>query len=226
LDTKLLRKYDIPDLIISPYYWKIPFKYGPFPKNLRKYVLDNFECYLPIQQILKLQYTAPRKLESLSMISPYQLAAAGGCTQGADIEQSATASTTSFSAGFIRSGKITGTVPECYDQVAVSVTIAAGNTRLALYNADGTPHPDVLMGETDSHTTVADYTFHSMTEFDLDTATNYIAHQNSVASTVNSDGGGASGDMEFRGFTFGAYPDPFGGPTASTFLTKWKIGHS
>lgn len=152
--------------------------------------------------------------------------AAGG-TPGSDLESGTGGTLNGSGAGLeISKTDTTGTVGHLYDRVAASMNSASGNHRLGIYSDSS--GPDVLEAETASLTVTADYAWQSVTEFDLTTATNWLAWDaDNTSCEFKYKTGYSSGDIKYKTYTYGALPNPAGsGYTNDSYKHLMKMGHS
>ena len=150
---------------------------------------------------------------------------------GADLVTNAGESGTSAIGGspyvvIMNKVKTVGTVGEYYDQVAINVTVAAGNLRLCVYK-DNAGDPDArYVADTGSFAAAADYAWHSLTAFALTGTANWIAYSQQSDITIGYETQ-ASGNGRYLAGTFAELADPVaGGLTNSTTVIQMKMGHS
>lgn len=121
-----------------------------------------------------------------------------------------------------------GVIGHYYDQIALDIVTPSGNYRMAAYD-DNAGAPNNLYAETASLAQASGYTFKSLTEFALTTQQVYLALQSDSggAPLFRYKTGGVSGDVRYKPFSYGAFPNPAGsGFTLDTYKWVMKIGHS
>lgn len=121
-----------------------------------------------------------------------------------------------------------GVIGTYYDEIAASISTAAGNYRLGAYNDSS--GPNTLYAETGSLAAATGYTYKSLTEFALDTAVVWTCinyDDNSFKHHRTASASFPSGDGKVKSAAFGAFPNPFGTPDSDVNY-KWvtKIRHS
>ena len=122
--------------------------------------------------------------------------------------------------------KSTGVIGQYYNQIAMNVTVAAGNLRLCAYK-DNAGSPDGrYVTDSGSFAAAADYAWHSLTEFALTGTANWLAFSQSADITVGYETQ-TSGNGRYLAGTFGELADPIaGGLSNTTTVTQMKLGHS
>lgn len=164
---------------------------------------------------------------AMSTFSNPILNRSAGGTPGSDLESGTGATLNGSGAGLeISKTDTTGTVGHLYDRVAASMNTASGNHRLGIYSDSS--GPDVLEAETGSLAVTADYAWQTVTEFDLTTATNWLAWDaDNTSCEFKYKTGYSSGDIRYKTYTYGALPNPAGaGYTSDTYKHLMKMGHS
>lgn len=126
--------------------------------------------------------------------------------------------------GFIWYNKSTGgTAGYLYNRIAVSMTVANGNNRLAAYS-DSASHPLTLQQETGSVAGDTSFTWRSITEFQLPTSIMWFALQvDNTTNTIHTATGDGLRETESK--VYGAYPAT-ATPSVSGSSMYMKLGHS
>ena len=161
-------------------------------------------------------------------------AGAGGCVGGSDLETyGATGGYGNTSAVYfviMRSDATDGTIGQCYNQVAFDANNTTGNIRLGAYSDDGSGDPDALYAETASISQMDDYSWQSLTEFELTTVRTYMAFQKSSDSACREyeDTGSLGFEQWHKSYTYGAFPQPAEWTiyNAAGSLRRQKIGYA
>lgn len=217
----------------------IPYKYGNFPKDLTKYVLDNYECYTVSIEKETYHEKIKKHLEKNPQIpmirgglyeQPFMMSWPSinrtSHVNGADLTAGSTAAHMSgFNTLILAHQTGSGVIGEYYDRLAMNIFSAVGNERLGHYADSGSTKPSALLAETGSIASVTGFNWQSVTEYALTTVINWVAIQTDSGS--NDIYHAATGNREFKSFTYGAYENPITGTTNSgTNVVNCKAGHS
>lgn len=114
-----------------------------------------------------------------------------------------------------------------YDYLKWDLVAAAGNARVGLY--DDSSGPNNLLSESASLAAVANYTTkYAITEVQVLQTSAWLTHNQDNAGSQWSYWGNGTNTRWYRsGFSYGAFPNPWGGVTNDTNNSpRMKTGHN
>lgn len=193
-------------------------------KIILEFMINNNNSFLAKSIFPTIYNSAHMGLQNLAFVG---IVTPSGCTPGAELETNTSTTPSDAGADVVHAQSVTGTVDECYDQIAISTDTAVGDLDVGAFDDNGSAVPEDLLTQSSSFTPGADYNFNAVTEYTLTTTKLWLAFNNSSASWKGFIGASADGRPEDTGVTQGtAWPDPFVEAQDSTTPFRMKTNHT
>jgi len=202
--------------------------------DFRKYQNKYFESQLNKDSFFKLEDRKLFKEETFIVPNRHSTISGGSsCVAGSEIETGDRTNNTIGNENRNACTRATGfTIGECYDQMALDIKVASGNTIYGLWDDDGIGNslPKNLLAKTATIASATGYGYNAFTsEAEITTTTSWMGFNQSVTAqdVYRSLAGDAYSNASAYSITFPIMLDPYVNTTylATTIYTH-KVSHS